>query len=130
MVQNESQSKQAGTNPLLREIPIDFTEAAKKNFEELANVQTELLDQFQEAQKQWLDRMQVEANLASEFVAKLSSARSIPDAMTACQEWGARRFAMASKDAKQALDNAQKFLKAATHLFANGAASKSPGLGS
>lgn len=130
MVQNESQSKQAATNPLLREIPIEFTEAAKKNFEEFANVQTELLDQFQEAQKQWLDRMQVEANLASEFVAKLSSARSIPDAMTACQEWGARRFEMASKDAQQALDNAQKFLKAGTHLYANGAAAKSLGLSS
>jgi hypothetical protein len=54
----------------------------------VADVQTKLFEGYQQANERWLNRVQAEASLASEFVSKLSSARSIPDAMTAYQTWG------------------------------------------
>jgi hypothetical protein len=59
----------------------------KKRIDEFVKMQAELLDKLQETNRQWLDRAQSEANLASEFASKLAAARSIPDAMTAFQEW-------------------------------------------
>jgi hypothetical protein len=49
-------------------------------------------------------RMQTEANLASEFGSKLAAARSIPNAMIACQESATRRFEMMAEDRKHATD--------------------------
>jgi hypothetical protein len=92
----------------------------------LTNVQNELFERYQEANKRWLDRAQAEASAASEFVSKLSSARSIPDAMTAYQDWGTRRFEMMADDAKHALDDTQKFWQSGTHMLTNGFASKNP----
>ena len=70
----------------------EFAPIVKKRMEELANAQSELLNELQETNRQWFARMQSEADLASEFSSKLTAARSIPDAMTACQEWTSRRF--------------------------------------
>jgi hypothetical protein len=104
----------------------DFAAVAKKRLEEFASAQTELVEQLQEMNKQWLDRIQARANLASEFASKLRAAKSIPDAMTACQEWGNRRLEMASEDTRHGLDDAQKFIQTVA-TFANGFASKNFG---
>lgn len=124
MVQKEGQGERRG-NSLLNRMPIDFAEAAKKRFEELTDVQSELFSRFQDTNKQWLDRVQAEAALSSEFVSKLSSARSIPDAVTVCQEWSTRRFEMMAEDAKHVLDDTQKFMQTGAHILASGFASKS-----
>lgn len=129
MAQKENRSEQEDKFSLLNQSPADFAETAKKRLEELAGMQTEMFERLQEANKQWLDRVQAEANLASEFASKLSSARSVPDAMAACQEWGARRFEMMTEDAKHILDNTQKFMQAGAHIFADGFGSKGLGLG-
>ena len=128
MAQKETQSERQDKVSLLNQIPVDFAETAKKRFKELADVQTELFEQFQEVNKRWLDRAQAEANLASDFVSKLSLARSIPDAMTACQDWGTRRFEMVADDAKHVLDDTQKFMQTGAHMLANGFGSKSLGI--
>jgi Phasin protein len=120
VAQKVSQSERQETGSLLSEIPADFAETAMRRFEECANAQTELFEQFQETNKQWLDRMQAEANLASEFVSKLSSAWSISDAMPAYQEWGTRRCEIMAEDAKHALDNMQKFIQTGADMLASG----------
>jgi len=128
VAQKETQTERQDKVSLLNQIPVDFAETAKKQFKELADAQTELFEQFQEVNKRWLDRAQAEANLASEFVSKLLSARSIPDAMSACQDWGTRRFEMVADDAKHVLDDTQKFMQTSAHALANGFGSKSPGI--
>ena len=60
----------------------ELAELGKKRIGEFVRVQTEFLDEVHEANRHWLDRIESEANLASEFASKLSSARSMPDAMT------------------------------------------------
>jgi hypothetical protein len=55
----------------------------------------------------------------------VSSARSIPDAMAACQDWGARRFEMMAEEAKHVLNDTQKFMQMGAHILASGFGSKS-----
>jgi hypothetical protein len=120
VAQKESQGPRSEKLSLSSQAPADFAAAAKQHFEEFTSAQTELWDIFQETNRQWLDRMQAEANLASEFASKLTGAKSIPDAMTACQEWGNRHFEMMAEDAKHAMDATEKFMRAGAHIVANG----------
>jgi hypothetical protein len=90
----------------------------KKRFGEFVRVQTELLDEFQEANRHWLDRLESEANLASEFASKLSEARSMPDAMAASQDWATQSFAMLAEDGKHLAADTRKFMATGARLFA------------
>jgi hypothetical protein len=100
--------------------PGDFATEAKKRIEEFISAQTELFDVCQETNRQWVDRIQAEATLASELTSKLTAARSIPEAMSACQQWGSRRFEMMAEDTKHLLDDSQKFMQVRAHLLMDG----------
>jgi len=63
----------------LNSMPAEFAAAGTKRIEEFTKAQADLLDRLQQANRQWIERVQSEASLASEFAAKLSAARSIPD---------------------------------------------------
>ena len=101
-------------------MPAEFAEMSKKRIEDCVNAQAELFDNLQASNKQWLARMQSEARLASEFVSRLSAARSIPDTLSACQEWSSRHFEMMAEDGKHFLSDVQKFMKAGSRALSNG----------
>lgn len=101
-------------------VPAQFAAMGKKQIDEFVKMQAELLDKFQETNRQWLDRAKSEADLASEFASKLSAARSIPEAMTACQEWSTRRLEMMAEDGKHLLADSQKFMDAGARLMSAG----------
>ncbi len=61
-----------------------------------------------------------EANLASEFTSKLTAARYIPEATSACQEWTRRRFEMMAEDGKHLLANTQNFMETGARLMSSG----------
>jgi Phasin protein len=88
--------------------------------EEFANAQTALFDKFQTMNQQWLDRIQVEANSASEFASKLTSVRTIPDAMAAYQEWASQCLEMVAEDRKHLLDDYRKLSEISMRLLSNG----------
>jgi hypothetical protein len=67
--------------------------------------------------QQWLDRIQAEASLASELASKLTAARSVPDAITAYQNWGSRRFEMMAEDTKHLWDDTQKFIQVSARVL-------------
>ncbi len=92
----------------------------KKRIEELFNANTDLVEKLEESNRQWFDRAQSEANLVSEFTSKLTAARSIPDALAACQEWGSRRFELMAEDGKHLAADTQKFMEAGARLLATG----------
>ncbi|MGB7100885.1 MAG: phasin family protein [Xanthobacteraceae bacterium] len=127
MAQKESHTERAEKSSLPNPMSTEFAEMGKKRIEEFVNMQTELLNEFQETNRQWFDRAQSEANLASEFVSKLTAARSIPEAMETCQEWTSRRFEMMAEDGKHLLADTQKFMEAATRLLPNGSLFKGGG---
>jgi hypothetical protein len=70
----------------------------RKHFDELAKIQSDLLEEIREANQNWLDRMQSEATLASEFSSKLTASHSIADTTAACQEWAKRRTELFAED--------------------------------
>ncbi len=129
MAQKESHSERTEKSALPNLVPAEFAAMGKKRVEDFVNAQTELLDKLRETNRQWFERVQSEANLASEFAAKLTAARSIPDAMTACQEWTSRRFEMMAEDGKQLFADTQKFMETGARLLSNGWLSNRPGAG-
>lgn len=109
-------------------VPAQFAAMGKKQIDEFVKMQAELLDQLQETNRQWLDRAKSEADLASEFAAKLGAARSIPEAMTACQEWSTRRLEMMAEDGKHLLADSQKFIEKGARLLSGGWPAQSGGI--
>jgi len=100
--------------------PTELAALGKQRLENFVNTQTELLDKIQETNRQWFDRIQSEADLASDFGSKLTAARSIPHAMIACQEWAARRFEMVAEDRRHLLTDCQMFTEAGARLLSSG----------
>jgi hypothetical protein len=92
---------------------------AKKRFQELAKVQSDLLEEIHEANQNWLDRIQSEATLASEFSSKLTASHSIADTTTACQEWAKRRMQLFTEDGQRLIINSQKFMEKAAQFLSN-----------
>ena len=127
MAQKESHTERTEKSSSLNLMPTEFVDMGKKRIDELVNTQTEFLEKLQEMNRQWLDRAQAEANLASEFASKLTAARSVPEAMAAYQEWASRRFEMMTEDGKHLFADAQKFMEAATRLLPNASLIKGGG---
>ena len=115
--EKSSPHKQAEKSLLLGVATADFEAAAKNRVEAFTNAQTEALETFQEMNQQWLDRVQAEASLASDLAAKLTAARSIPDAIAAYRTWGSRRFEMMAEDTERLWDDTQKFVQAGARLL-------------
>ena len=124
----ESQSDRTDKASLQNPMSAEFAAMGKKRVEEFTKVQTELLDKIQEANRQWVERLQSEANLASEFAAKLSAVRSVPDAMNVGQEWTSRRFEMMAEDGQRLFADIQKFMETAARLLSDGWQSGRPGV--
>ena len=91
----------------------------KKSIEELLNAQTELLKNLQETNRHWLEIVQSETALASKFATKLTTTRSIPDAMTTCQEWSNRQIEMMAEDSKPLVADTQRFMETGARLLWN-----------
>ena len=85
MVQKETQADEARKSSLPNLISSEFTAMGQKG------MRTELLGALREINRNRLDRMQLEAILASDFTTRLTVARSIPETATACQEWVTKR---------------------------------------
>src|SRR3974390_3377213 len=120
MAQRESHSERPDKSSPIHLTATELSSMGKKRIEELFNAHTELVERLEESNRQWFDRAASEANLASEFTAKLTAARSIPGALTACQEGGSRRFELMAEDGKHLAADTQKFMEAGAQLLATG----------
>jgi hypothetical protein len=99
---------------------------SRKRIDEFVRAQTELLEDIQEANRHWLDRIQSEANLASEYASKLTSARSVPDAMAASRDWATQYFSMLAEDGKHLADDTRKFMETGARMFSSGFSTERP----
>ena len=89
MAQKEShnQSERTQKLPLPNLVSAEFAVMGKKRVEEFVNAQNELLDNLQEINHQWLERMQLEVSVASEVASKLTAIRSIPPSCCNGRKW-------------------------------------------
>jgi hypothetical protein len=97
----------------------EMAEMGKKRIESFVDAQRELLNQVQETNREWFDRLQSEAKVASDFANKVIGARSVPDAMTTCQEWANWQLETTAEDTKRFFADGQKFIEAGTRLLSN-----------
>ena len=119
MIQKEAPAR-AEKLSSLNPVPPAIATMAKKRFEELAEIQSDLFEEIREASQNWLDRMQSEATLASDLSSKLTASHSIADTTTACQEWAKRRMELFTEDGQRLMANSQKFMDKATQFLSNG----------
>ena len=98
----------------------------KKRIGDFMRVQTEFLDEIQETNRHWLDRLQSEANLASEFASRLSATRSMPDAMAVSRDWATQYFSMLAEDGKHLADDTRKFMEKGARLLSGGLSAQQP----
>jgi hypothetical protein len=99
----------------------DLLRIGTTRFESLMAVHKKLLDTFEQVQRDRLTRTMEETKLASEFAAKVASARSIPDIMALYQQWIMKCEEMMAEDGRKFLDDSQKVANAALSLLSNGA---------
>jgi hypothetical protein len=120
MTKKEPQADKSQKSVLPNLSTLEFAAIGKGHLERLAAMQSELFATLQEVNRHWLDRMQSEATRTSEFAAKLTAARSIPETAMVCQEWASRRFEIVAEDGKHLLGDTQKFMETSARLLSNG----------
>ena len=96
-----------------------------KHLQATVALQSELLDKWQEVNREWFARVQSEVAIASELTNKLMTARSLPDATAACQEWATRRMNLCAEDGRRLVADGQKLMEIGARLLSNGNASTS-----
>lgn len=111
----------AHTNPPASPQTPNFLQIGTQRFESLMEVHKKLLHTFEQVQRDRLNRTMEETKLASEFAAKVTSARSIPDIMALYQQWITKCEEMMAEDGRKFLDDSQKVANAALSLLSNGA---------
>ena len=116
MAQADKSTASATSNSLVTELG----EIANKRAEAMAAVQAELFKRLQEISQHWVARAKSEADLASELVSKLTSARSVPETATAYKEWASRRMQMAAEDGQRLFADSFKLIETSARLFSNG----------
>jgi hypothetical protein len=119
MANEERQSEQATQSALIYTTPAELAAIGKKSMEEFVDAQKDLFDDLMRTNWKWIDRFQSETQLASEFFAKVAAARTIPDALSICQEWTSRRIGMMVDDGEQFTADTRKFLERGAHLVPN-----------
>lgn len=101
-------------------LPADFATLARDRVQEFANAQTILLEAFQETNQHWRDRIAAMAKIEVDFACKLAGARSIPDAVSASQEWASRHLELAAQDTGRLLNGAQRFMQTGAEFLGDG----------
>ena len=98
----------------------EFAEFGNKQAETLVEMQREVYGLLEQANHEWLARVEKERAMASDFFTKLSAAKSLPDVAQVYQESMMRRTEMMAEDSRNLFANSQKFMTAAAHLLSNG----------
>ncbi len=105
--------------------PADFTKLGKDQADALTDMQKEFTTLIEQANADWLARMELERELASDLAARLSSAKSLPDAAKAYQDWMGRRMETITKDSQKFFADSQKLVTSMNRFVSSGV--KGPG---
>jgi hypothetical protein len=98
----------------------DITKMGQRNIDTLAAIQKQVLDALANGNQQWIDCANQEAKLASTLAHKVTTAKSIPDATAACQEWVRQQIELISSQARKGFEETQVLTEACTQIVNNG----------
>jgi hypothetical protein len=80
-------------------------------------MQTEMFDTLQTIGHQWLERKTHEAELAFNLPNRLAGARTLPDAVSAYQEWFSEWLAMCNEDGRRFVSDGQRIVATGVRCF-------------
>jgi hypothetical protein len=100
--------------------PADFTKLGKEQADALTDMQKEFTKLIEQANTEWLARMEQERELATDLAAKLSASKSLPDAAKAYQDWMARRMETITKDSQKFFSDSQKLMTSMNRFLSSG----------
>jgi len=103
---------------LSKQVTAELAAIGNQRFQDFVSAQDEILNQLRNLNEIWLDRLRSDADLASEFTAKLAEVHSIPEAMAASQELATRRLQMMAEDGQQLAAVIQKLAETSVRFFA------------
>jgi hypothetical protein len=92
---------------------------ARKRMDTFLTVQKEFMQTLEDINHDIFNRAKAEAELASEFVGRLSAVRSVPDATTTYQEWASRELELLAEDGRHLFANGEKIMEVGRRLFAS-----------
>ena len=107
------------TSPAIPMMHPEILDLARKRMDALLEVQKDFMQTLESINHDLFNRARAEAELASEFVGKLSAVRSVPDATTTCQEWASRELELLAENGRHMFANGEKIMQASRRLFAS-----------
>ena len=113
MATRETTSKAASASPNVVNWGQHQTEAA-------LNFQKAILESCEQASRTWIDRMQSEISLWSDFASKLSSTKSVPEAFETYTKCMSQRMQMAADDGRKLVEEAQQLTQKFAQSLGNG----------
>jgi hypothetical protein len=82
-------------------------------------LQKEMLGVLSDIGQQWFSRATSEAELALKLPNKLTAARSMPDALSAYQEWLGEWMSMFGEDSRRFMSDSRRIIDAGVRCFAD-----------
>ena len=80
---------------------------------------SEFFNALQEMSRDWMGRATAEVELSLKLSKKLTDAHSVPDAVTAYQEWLSEEMNARAEDARLLMSNGQKIIDASSRLLSD-----------
>lgn len=120
MADQEARFKGSMPPEMAKLMPTELTELGKRGVEATLNLQKEMSAAIEQASQNWSDRLKAETEMASEFTAKLTSCKSVPEAAQVYQEWLARRMKLVFDDSQKLVADSQKLMNSYTRAVFNG----------
>ena len=80
---------------------------------------SEFFNALQEMSRDWMGRATAEVELSLKLSKKLTDAHSVPDAITAYQEWLSEEMNARAEDARLLMSNGQKIIDASSRLLSD-----------
>jgi hypothetical protein len=81
---------------------------------------SEFLNTIQEMSRDWMERATAEVELSLKLSKKLTAAHSVPDAVSAYQEWLNDEMGARAEDARLLMSNGQKFMDTTSRFLSSG----------
>lgn len=122
-----SEQDEISRSETLRTEPSSTREATKVRFAEMGlrnvriglRMQKEMFDTLQDIGRDWLQRAASEAELAYKLPNRLRVARSVPDALSAYQQWLTEWLSLCSEDSRRLLSDGQKIVNTGMRWLAD-----------
>jgi thermostable 8-oxoguanine DNA glycosylase len=121
MAEMNGRSEDTWGLPVPNFVPGELAEIGKKRLAAMMEMQKAFLDTIESMNQAWFERAKTEADLASELVTKLSTAKSVPETASAYQECLGKRMDMLADDSRRLLSDSQRFVNLGARFLTNGA---------